>query len=159
MLIDLEPIFSGLKDSLVIDEDIEIPSELLEKSSIKRLNNVHFVGKIKRLDDLPITISGNLTGVMILLDDIDLSEVEYKFDIPLDEELEDEYSELIVNNELNLLDLLWQLIQVEVPSKIHGNNKDIKLSGDGWKLISEEEVSKNNAFSDLDKMLQERSQK
>ena len=159
MNINLEPLFAGLKDTIIIDEDIIIPNELLEQSSIKKLNNVHVNAKISRLDDLPITLTGNLTGIMILLDDIDLSEVEYKFDIKLDEDIEEEYSDLIVNNEFNLQDLLWQLIQVEVPSKIHNNNSNKNLSGNGWKLIDEEDIVKNNAFSDLDKILEERSQK
>lgn len=159
MYIDLEPIFSGLKDSIVIDEDIIISNELLKDSSIKKLNDVHFNGKIKRLEDLPITIEGNLNGSMILLDDIDLSEVEYNFNIEINEDLEEDYIDLIEDNRFDLLSLLWQLILVEVPSKIHGNNINKNISGNGWKLISEEDSVKNNAFSDLDKMLEERSQK
>lgn len=162
MIIDLEPILSGLNDVINIDEDINISNDLLEKSDIKKINNVHFIGKIKRLADLPITLEGKLNGIMTLLDDIDLSEVEYKFTTEVEEELEDseDYEQLIIDNKLNLTDLLWQLIQVEIPSKVHNENSKINnLSGDGWKLISEEDLNKNNAFSELDKMLQERSQK
>lgn len=159
MYINLEPIFSGIKDSIIIDEDIVISDEYLKNSGIKKLNDVHFNGKIKRLEDLPITIEGNLVGSMVLLDDIDLSDVEYKFNIIVDEDLEEDYSDLIENNNFDLLSLLWQLILVEVPSKVHGNNINNNISGNGWKLISEEDIVKKNAFSDLDKMLEERSQK
>ena len=162
MIIDLEPLFSGLNDVINIDEYINIPNELLENSSIKKLKDIHLIGKIKRIDELPITIEAKLSGVMTLLDDIDLSEVDYSFDVDIEEELEDneDYQDLLTDNKLDLISLLWQLIQLEIPSKVHNessNNK--KLSGDGWKLISEEDLNKNNAFSDLDKMLQERSQK
>ena len=160
MIIDLEPILSGLKDSIVIDENIIIPKDLLEKSSIKKIKNTHVIAKLKRLEDLPITMQGKLTGTMTLLDDIDLSEVDYEFNIEIDEELEnEEYKELIENNKINLLDLLWQLIQVEIPSKVHGKNRTNNLSGNGWRLISEDEINTKNAFSNLDKILQERSQK
>ena len=152
MIIDLEPIFSGLKDSISIDQNINIPDYLLEKSSIKKLKSTKFIGKIKRLADLPITLEGKLSGIMTLLDDIDLSEVDYEF--------KTEVEELIIDNKLDLLSLLWQLIQVEIPSKVHNKNyKNNNLSGEGWKLITEEELNENNAFSNLDKMLQERSQK
>ena len=157
MLIDLEPMLTGLKDVIIIDKGIKISEDLLNKSSIKKLTNVNFCGKLKRIENLPITLTGNLIGTMILLDDIDLSEVEYDFDIEVDEEIESEYENLIVDNKFNLQDLLWQLIQVEVPSKVHGKNKNNNIHGDGWKLVNEEEINNNNAFRDLDKMLQERS--
>ena len=137
MIIDLEPILSGLNDIINVDEYINIPNDLLQNSSIKKLKDVHFVGKIKRIDELPIAIEGKLTGIMTLLDDIDLSEVDYSFETEIEEELEDndDYEELINDNELDLLNLFWQLIQLEIPSKVHNkNSKNNKLSGDGWKL-------------------------
>lgn len=159
MIIDLEPILTGLKDVIIIDEDIKISDDLLNKSSIKKLNNVHFSGKLKRIEDLPITLTGTLAGNMILLDDVDLSEVDYEFSVEVDEEIESEYNDLIVDSKFDLLNLLWQLIQVEIPSKVHGKNRDNNMHGDGWKLIDEDKINNNNAFKDLDKMLQERSQK
>lgn len=163
MIIDIEQIITGKKDTIVINESIDIPIELLEKSSIRTLENVTFEGRVKRLYDLPLTLEGNLKGKMILLDDITLEEVEYNFNIELEEELEnseDELEQLIVDNKLDLLNILWQLIQVEIPSKIHKNDTDITMSGNGWKLISEQDLNnnKNNAFKDLDKLLAERSQ-
>jgi len=163
MIIDIEQIITGKKDTIVINENIDIPKVLLEKSSIRTLKNVTFEGKVKRLYDLPLTLEGNLKGKMILLDDITLEEVEYNFNIELEEELEnseDELEQLIVDNKLDLLNILWQLIQVEIPSKIHKNDTDITMSGNGWKLISEQDLNnnKNNAFKDLDKLLAERSQ-
>jgi len=163
MIIDIEQIITGKKDTIVINESINIPIELLEKSSIRTLENVTFEGKVKRLYELPLTLEGNLKGKMILLDDITLEEVEYNFNIELEEELEnseDELEQLIVDNKLDLLNILWQLIQVEIPSKIHKNDTDITMSGNGWKLISEQDLNnnKNNAFKDLDKLLAERSQ-
>ena len=164
MIIDIEQIITGKKDTIVINENIDIPEVLLEKSSIRTLKNVTFEGKVKRLYDLPLTLEGNLKGNMILSDDITLEDVEYNFNIEVEEELEnsdDELEDLIIDNKLDLLNLLWQLIQVEIPSKVHKNNVDVTMSGNGWKLINEEELNnnKNNAFKDLDKLLAERSQK
>ena len=46
---------------------------------------------------------------------------------------------------------LWQNILVEVPLRaVNPKNENISLSGDGWRLISEEEVkTENNPFMDL----------
>ena len=164
MIIDIEQIITGKKDTIVINENIDIPEVLLEKSSIRTLKNVTFEGKVKRLYDLPLTLEGNLKGNMILSDDITIEDVEYNFNIEVEEELEnsdDELEDLIIDNKLDLLNLLWQLIQVEIPSKVHKNNVDVTMSGNGWKLISEQDLNnnKNNAFKDLDKLLAERSQK
>lgn len=157
MIIDIEQIITGKKDTIVINEKANIPITLLEKSSIHALENVYFEGKIKRLDDLPLILEGNLTGKMILADDLTLEEVEYNFNIEVEED--DELENIIVDNKINLLDILWQLIQVEIPSKIHKDNTYPSLSGNGWKLISEEEIkNKNNAFNNLDKLVEERSQ-
>ena len=48
---------------------------------------------------------------------------------------------------------LWQNILVEIPLyAVNDKNKDIKLEGDGWRLISEDEAlanNDNNPFKDL----------
>lgn len=162
MIIDLEQIITGKKEEIFINSNIEIPITLLEKSSICKLKDVYFEGKIKSIYDLPLKLEGILKGTMILKDDVTLEEVEYNFNTPVDEELEnDETEQIIIDNKLDLLNIIWQLIQVEVPSKVHKDNTSPLLSGNGWKLISEEDLdnSKNNAFKDLDQLLERKETK
>lgn len=162
MIIDLEQIITGKKEEIFINSNIEIPITFLEKSSICKLKDVYFEGKIKSIYDLPLKLEGILKGTMVLKDDITLEEVEYNFNTLVDEELEnDETQQLIIDNKLDLLNIIWQLIQVEVPSKVHKDNTSPLLSGNGWKLISEEDLdnSKNNAFKDLDQLLERKETK
>lgn len=151
MIIDLEPILSGKKDEIIINTNLDIPSNLLEKSSICGLKEVKFVGKIKRILD-SINIIGQLEGIMLLKDDITINDVEYKFNSEIEEELTEE----ITDSKVDLMNYLWQFIQVEIPSKITTNNKIENIEGRGWRFISGDESNKNYAFKDLDKLINER---
>ena len=57
---------------------------------------------------------------------------------------------------IDILDFLWQTILVEVPLKVRNpKNENIKLEGNGWRLITEDELNnrKYNPFSELSKLL------
>ena len=53
-----------------IDNNIDIPNELIEESLIRRLNNIHFKGYLKKEVDDSYLLSGTISGDMILPDDI-----------------------------------------------------------------------------------------
>ena len=89
---------------------------------------------------------------MILKDDVTLEPVEYKFETELEEILEKS------KNILDITDILWQNILVEIPSKVRSTDEDINLEGNGWRMISEEQFQKernkfNNPFANLDELL------
>ena len=96
---------------------------------------------------------------MILPDDITLEEVEYKFSTQIEEEFSefnenDDNNLKIIQNRLDISEFLWQNILVEIPLKVvNEKNKNLTLKGDGWRLISEEELEKdlnnNSPFSEL----------
>lgn len=136
-----------------IDSDIIIPNEYLENSGIRRLNNIHFKGNIKKLVDDTYSLEGVLSGTMILADDITLEDYEYNFTSEIEENIE----EISINLQktLDITDILWQNILIEVPSKVvNDKNKNIKLEGNGWRLISEDDLnSKNNPLSELEDLL------
>ena len=64
----------------------------------------------------------------------------------------------IDKNSLDLKEILWQNILVEIPSKIRSTSDDINLEGDGWRVISEDKFNEernklDNPFSDLNELL------
>ena len=85
---------------------------------------------------------------MEIPDSISLEKVCYPFCI----EYDDIISESCKKNE-NILDIfqfLWENIVLEVPLQFTKVDDLSKFHGDGWKLISEDELStRNNPFSDL----------
>ena len=136
-----------------IDSDIIIPNEYLENSGIRRLNNIHFKGNIKKLVDDTYSLEGVLSGTMILADDITLEDYEYNFTSEIEENIEE--TSINLQKTLDITDILWQNILIEVPSKVvNDKNKNIKLEGNGWRLISEDDLnSKNNPLSELEDLL------
>ena len=72
---------------------------------------------------------------MLLNDDVTLEPVEYHFGTEIEEILNKS------ENKLDITDILWQNILVEIPSKVRSTDEDIELSGDGWRVISEEKYN------------------
>ena len=152
MTIDLFNLLVNNK-TINIDSDIIIPNEYLENSGIRRLNNIHFKGNIKKLVDDTYSLEGVLSGTMILADDITLEDYEYNFTSEIEENIEE--TSINLQKTLDITDILWQNILIEVPSKVvNDKNKNIKLEGNGWRLISEDDLnSKNNPLSELEDLL------
>lgn len=152
MIIDLFNLIVNNK-TINIDSDINIPNEYLVNSGIRRLDNIHFKGNIKRLVDDTYLLEGILSGMMVLSDDITLEDFEYNFTSEIEENIE----ETSINSQktLDITDILWQNIVIEIPSKvILDKNKNIKLEGNGWRLISEDDLNvKNNPLSELEDLL------
>ena len=88
---------------------------------------------------------------------VSLKDVTFNGDITLDEE--DEIEEILEKkqNILDITEILWQNILVEIPSKVRSTDEAINLEGDGWRVISEETFEKernkaDNPFAILDEL-------
>lgn len=152
MTIDLFNLVVNNK-TISIDSDIIVPNDYLEKIGIRRLNNIHFKGIIKKLVDDTYSLEGVLTGTMILADDITLEDYEYNFTSEIEENIEE--TSINLQKTLDITDILWQNILIEVPSKVVSDkNKNLKLEGNGWRLISEDDLNNiNNPLSELEDLL------
>lgn len=153
MIIELFDLVSKGK-KINIDNDINISEELLSTSTIRRLNNVHFNGYIDKLIDDTYELVGVITGTMIIPDDITLEDFEYNFTSEIEENIDE--TRINYQKSIDITEDLWQNILVEIPLKaVNDKNKNIKLEGNGWRLISEEDLenTKNNPLSSLEEML------
>ena len=148
MVINLDEIFTNIKDEIILDEDVIFNKETYHLPEIKELKSVHLNGSIELDENEEVILTGNLTGTMTILDSISLEEVDYNFSSELEENLE----EIIENdkNSIDIIDILWQNIVLEVPLRYTEVTDYSSYSGDGWRLISEEELKKeNNPFQAL----------
>ena len=104
--------------------------------------------------------SGLLTGTMVLPCSITLKPVDYDFNA----EISGDYMELMseiensvqkVDNSLDIFHIIWENILMEIPIKVTcPDATDLKLSGDGWKLVTEgEEDGTTSAFDKLKDLL------
>ena len=152
MQIDITKLLTHYIDTIEINEEVKIPDNILENSLITKLENVNLDGELFLNEDDNLNLTGKLKGIMILKDDITLEPVEYTFETELEEILEKS------KNILDITDILWQNILVEIPSKVRSTDEDINLEGNGWRVISEEQFQKernksNNPFANLDELL------
>lgn len=145
-MIDLTSLYSGVVDSLSVNGTYEIPKEKIVDSRIIELSEISVKGNIiKDIDDYKINM--NIKGEMTINDSVTLEEVKYPFDIDFEDNLDD----FIENNEnsLDIIEILWQNIVLEVPLRFTLVEDYSKINGDGWKLVSEEDLVKNNPFKNL----------
>jgi uncharacterized metal-binding protein YceD (DUF177 family) len=153
MIIELFDLVSKGK-KINIDNEVNISEELLSTSTIRRLYNVHFNGYIDKLIDDTYELVGTLSGTMIIPDDITLEDFEYNFTSEIEENIDE--TRINYQKSIDITEDLWQNILVEIPLKaVNEKNKNIKLEGNGWRLISEEDLenTKNNPLSSLEEML------
>ena len=158
MQIDITKLLTNSSNTIYLNEELTIPDNINTDSRIISLNNLKFNGKITLDEANELLLTGKLSGTMILKDDITLEKVNYDFETDIEEILEKE------NNKVDLTDIMYQNIVVEIPSKVRATSEDIELSGDGWRVISEdtynrERNNKNNPFGNLNELLKTKEDK
>ena len=78
---------------------------------------------------------------MVLEDSLTLEPVDYPLDIHINEVLGENTEENDKNESkrLDIIDILWQNIVLEVPISLRVNpEKDYELKGEGWELLKED---------------------
>ena len=159
MEFDLKRLISNIDHEVVIDEVYSFNEEELNGTDIIRLNDVSICGNITKDSLNNLVIDVDIKGTMILPCAITLKEVEYPFNINVNGNIEEMLEDLDKNskkieNTLDILPIIWENILMEIPSKVVSPDaKDIELSGNGWKLIKEDEVGTNPELEKLKDLL------
>lgn len=145
-MINLIEVLTGTKNSISLDGAYQIDKSYYENSPIISLDNVTVKGKVQKENDDDIYIDIMASSKMCIEDSITLEAIWYPFSFQIKENI----NEIIEKNEntLDIIEFLWQNIVLEVPLRYTTVKDYSKYHGDGWKLVSEEELS-NNPFSAL----------
>lgn len=160
MIIDL----TQINDKMEVDQQIVIDEELLQDSQIKALKGVRAKGIIyfDATDELNIDLL--LNGTMIIEDSYSLNDVNYHFEIKIEEAFNEEEQEMLkfTKNSENLLDItaiLWQNIVLEVPISYSSKKELPSTSGDGWELVNEDNKKVDPRLAKLKLLLEEDERK
>lgn len=150
-----------IKD-LIVDEDIIFENKSLI-NGLKNVKNAHYSGVIRLNEDENIELDLLLTGKMILIDSITLNEIEKDFEIKIEETLrqeDDNFKEYFNNlqNTLDISEILWQNIVLEVPIRIRQDEEDITLEGEGWQLNKKDEEEIDPRLAKLQELLDQRKE-
>lgn len=168
MNIDLTKLVTSYVEEIEVNGEVVIPDNMFLGTEVRALRDVKFDGSITKLCDGDYQITGKLSGVMILPDDVTLEDTEVKFLSDIEENFsefckQEEKNLEIIQNRLDITEFLWQNILVEIPLKVVSEKSaSMTLKGDGWRLITEEELEKeksnNSPFSELSKMFDSREE-
>lgn len=131
MKIDLRKLYSLA--SVDVDGTITFPEERLKSAGIIRLEDVSVHGKaiINYEDEIELDL--DLSGKMYLPCAISLEEVE----VPFTTKIEEIIGENNINNNfyLDLSDILWENIVLEIPIKVVKEGVHLETSsGKGWSV-------------------------
>ena len=88
------------------------------------------------LEDTNIMNNIHIYGTMVLLDSVSLEELDYPYDINIDDEITDFIEKN--QNALDINEFLWQNIVLEVPIRYTLCDAE-KLKGDNWRVLSSNE--------------------
>ncbi len=152
MEIDITSLLNGNRQ-LDIEKQVEIPKEYYQNTDIKDSQDITATG-ILTIDEENITLNLKVNGVMKLADSISLEVENYPFTSEIEEKIPLNREKM--KNTLDITEILWQNIMLEVPLRFTKVEDYSKYQGDGWKLVKEEELKgSNNPFNDLKKMMGE----
>lgn len=130
------------EQGILIDTIISFGEEYLRVSEIKKLDNVHVSGRIYYSLTKEVIFAGNVNGNMTLVDGYSGDLIDYPFNINLDEILanfsnEDEKVGKKPKNSLDLKEVLWENIVLEVPIVVSKDNKVKTKKGEFWEVRDE----------------------
>lgn len=146
--IDLSLLHSNAISEIEINQDFSFEEEIYQNTDIQKLSLIHVKGVIRRETDEDDFIDLDVAGEMVLLDAISNEEVNYPFSFKIEGSL----TEILGNcpNSLDILEVLWENIVLEIPLKFTKVEDLSKFHGDGWRLVSEEDSAhERNPFSEL----------
>ncbi len=159
MEFDLRRLISNIDEEVVIDTTYSFTEEELKGSGLLKLDNVSINGNITKDSLNNLVINVDIKGTMVLPCSITLKPVDYPFNINVNGNIEDMLEEMgkfdkKIQNTLDILPIIWENILMEIPSKVVSPDADdVELSGDGWKLIKEEEKKENLGLAKLKDLL------
>lgn len=163
MIIDLTRLKSDIDKEILIDEIYTFSEEELKGLDVLKLENVNIKGKINKNSRNEYELFLNVYGVMVLPCAITLKPVDYEFNIDISGNLEilmQEIDETLkkLENSIDILPIIWENILMEIPMKVVSEEaKDIKLEGDGWRLLTDDKIEDiNPEFQKLSKLFEEK---
>ena len=127
---------------IIIDQLVDFDESYYKKTTIKGLKDVHVKGKIYYSQTGEVIFSGKIKGIMSLQEANTGELVDYPFKSEVSEILAENNNieaNLRTNtqNSLDLKEVLWQNIVLEVPIRVVESLKPKLSKGEGWELMDE----------------------
>ena len=134
MKLDLRKLYSLKK--IDINEDIVFNNIDYKKMNITKINDIHATGYAKVNYEDNIELELDVSGSLVMPCAITLEDVI----VPINVHISEEILENTLNNDffLDLLDILWENIVLEIPIRVVKEGAKLESQkGVGWEIISE----------------------
>ena len=156
MQFDITRMNNNIEKTIYVDETYSFTQDELMGTDLLKLDNVKVEGELFKNSLGNIELNVDVEGVMVLPCAITLKPVDYPFAITISGEIEElmenfEENQRNFKNTIDILPIIWENILMEIPMRVvseEAKNKDMNVSGDGWKFITEEE-EKTSPLSEL----------
>lgn len=151
MLIDISSILNGSSISTTFEGTVTFKEEDVSKIDVRSIENCTVKGTVTKMEDDVYSLNYTLHGTMILSDALTLEELPYKFKISDENDYEIGNYLKISENLLDIYEVLWENVVLEVPLRVVKDETHKELEGDGWSLNMKSEG--NSGLSELKKLL------
>ena len=134
MRLDLRKLYSLKR--IDINEDINFNNIDYQKMNITKINDMHATGYAKVNYEDNIELELDVNGSLVMPCAITLEDVI----VPINVHISEEILENTLNNDffLDLLDILWENIILEIPIRVVKEGAKLESQkGVGWEIISE----------------------
>lgn len=156
MKFDLTRLNNNIDKKIDVCLDYKFTKEELEGTELLDCD-INITGEISKnsLDDIILDLV--VTGNMYLPCAITLNKTRYPFELNINGTLD----ELIENarnftNTLDIFPIIWENILMEIPMRVVSESAhDVKLSGDGWELITDEDNT-SSPLAELEDLFMDR---
>ena len=157
MIFDLTRLNSNIDSSVDINKDYKFSKEQLENTELIELN-CHIEGAITKNLQNELWLDCYLDGVMILPCAITLKPTKYEFSVDINDSFDNlfEKNDKNYSNSIDIFPIIWENILMEIPMRVVSESAhDVKLSGDGWKLITDEDNT-SSPLAELEDLFMDR---
>ena len=134
MRLDLRKLYSLKR--IDINEDFNFNNIDYQKMNITKINDMHATGYAKVNYEDNIELELDVSGSLVMPCAITLEDVI----VPINVHISEEILENTLNNDffLDLLDILWENIVLEIPIRVVKEGAKLESQkGVGWEIISE----------------------
>ena len=134
MKLDLRKLYAFKK--LEIDTDLDLSKVDYQKLKIRKINRMHVKGLVKVNYEDNIELDLDIDGEIVMPCAITLEDVL----VPINTHIEEEILENTLKDDfyLDLLDILWENVILEVPIRVTKEGAKLESQkGNGWEIVSE----------------------
>ena len=148
---------------IIINQEITFDESYFQKSLIKGLKSVFVQGRIYCSQTNEVLFEGSIKGQMKLQDAYTGELIDYPFATNIEEILEennniDDNLRTNPQNRLDLKEILWQNIVLEVPIRVGESQKPKTQKGEGWELIDENSLKSDPRLDCFKELLEQRKE-